>query len=326
MPANKDDEAAPSPKSVAVALLDRGADILAVDSAGRNALHHLVGGYVRETAETIKLVVERAPALVRQPDKHGITPFQFALWRLAYHQGAAVAEALVWKGLSYNPSSTAADQILLMASYIPEAELRAHIRARNPQGETPLHRLAANVHYPVVRDLFANLLRLGAGINARTEWNGESPLFWFLSSAPSGHAPVNDGRIIEVIPWELETTIETAHEQSMFDMCDEAGADWLGARNTTGETLLHAVGRTKPELQLSSSASDRPLWREDITQSEIEDRRVERDAVIMGRWRCLVEEKGLDPLAEDVNQRTALDLAVVFENRVVLDIYKQADA
>ncbi|KAK3321263.1 hypothetical protein B0T19DRAFT_487630 [Cercophora scortea] len=300
-------EAAPHPKSVAVALLDRGADILAVDSAGRNALHHLVGGYARETAETIKLVIERAPALVRQPDKHGITPFQFALWRLAYHQGAPVADPLAWKGLSHESSNTAAEQILLMASHIPEAELCSHVGAHDPLGQTPLHRLAANLRYPVVRDLFANLLRLGADINARTEWNGESPLFCFLSSAPSGN----------------ETAIETAHERSVFDMCDAAGADWLDARNTAGETLLHAVGRTKSGFnQPSGAAGDQPSWSEDFTQSQIEQRCVERDAVIMARWRYLVEEKGLDPLAEDGNQRTALDLAVAFGNQVVLDMYK----
>jgi hypothetical protein len=89
-------------------------------------------------------------------------------------------------------------------------------------------------------------------------------------------------------------------EQEQLAFYEEAGADFM-VRNNAGETLLHILA--------SSSFQGSHGGRS-------------KDDIIIARFKFLVA-KGLDPLAEDGRQRTAIDIAVACDNKGFLDFFKK---
>lgn len=88
-----------------------------------------------------------------------------------------------------------------------------------------------------------------------------------------------------------------------FTIFQEAGADFQ-ARNNNMETLLHITAK-KAQLGFGIIA-------------------VQEKEANVERFRVLVE-LGLDPLAEDINQRTALDVAAACGNEGILKLFKRGE-
>ncbi|KAE8454120.1 hypothetical protein EG329_005044 [Mollisiaceae sp. DMI_Dod_QoI] len=87
-----------------------------------------------------------------------------------------------------------------------------------------------------------------------------------------------------------------------ISLLEEAGAD-LFARNEEGEGVLHVVAKKKQNEIITHLAKSN----------------------VVDTFRFLME-KGLDPMVEDNNQRTALDVAAAYGNDAVLALFKRDKA
>ena len=127
----------------------------------------------------------------------------------------------------------------------------------------------------------------GMGINALNA-AGESPIFAFFRRQAQNLTNTHSEK-------------GTAAQKAALEFLDELGADSTVVNNA-GETLLHLVGDTNGP------------WMDD-------DETKERSTVQMvARYRWALE-RGADPIAEDRQGRTCLDLAAVKGNQALLDLY-----
>lgn len=164
-------------------------------------------------------------------------------------------------------------------------ELGANPLQPDPNGNTALHHLAE--HLDKTQAHFKRFLEAGIDINSRNN-QGDTPLFKFIESGV-----VASGSYCDDDSYEEEDDLTRA----IFDLFDEAGADFF-AQNNAGSSLLHVLA--------SKKVSD---WRAEKSSHNV----VRRFQILMDR--------GLDPLAEDARQRTSLDVAVVCGSDHIMNLF-----
>lgn len=328
----------------ATKLIELEADLSARDSEGKNALHHIFESHapneICKHNEMVKLMLSKGPELVHEEDFKGNLPINYVQPGFCNPRIGFLRQA---------PCKDIVD-ILLDAGSDP-----LHPDA---DGNFPIHFLG---HRPK-HALFQRFLDMGVPIDIRNTKNGNTPLFNWFSSEPSaldrprvglqnigvfgagftstafartshpstlypfpatvlpgtatpsvGFPNTNFQRPFLAQPVLASTGFPVAppqqpvdrtkledFEQEQLAFYEEAGADFM-VRNNAGETLLHILASS------SFQGSHGGRSKDDIT---------------IARFKFLVA-KGLDPLAEDGRQRTAIDIAVACDNKGFLDFFKK---
>ncbi|KAI0869925.1 ankyrin repeat-containing domain protein [Hypoxylon argillaceum] len=269
----------PHPQT-ALALLERGAVVDALDDTGRSALHWLCTfedepfGVVH--ADLLAKLVAVKPSLIHIADRAGYKPLHLALQS---NQMVAM-QYLIEKGA--DPSEP------------------------DPNGNTALHHCARLIigRKPAAAEaalFFKGLLERGLEINARNH-RGETPLHIFMATGWKSQDKWKDE-----VRWEGQLYIKSecgpedlvGHDSGeIWDMFNSLNADWK-TRDNEGSGLLHVIAARKIECTGST-------WER--------NQRGDREKTFMK----LMQEIGLDPRLEDAQLRTPIDIAVGRENRVAL--------
>lgn len=268
-----------------IRLLDLGVDITAVDSEGRNALHHLLDNLGIKQDVILQFLSRPAcKPLLSQKDNKDFTPLHYAL-RLLRPQACEALINLGCDTLAPDPNGATA------LHHIASQALQIYHRSSSNSYSS--HDLPASFFTDCVR-LWTTYVSLGlAGpdaINAR-DGNGDPPLFAYLSS------PQRDYR------WNDPDKDKNCHVENFplfFGRGDgngDGGRDTdVFARNKEGETALHIIAK-----------------RADAVRSN------------MGHNAELFEffmmKLGLDPLAEDERGRSALDVAAACGSEKILQLF-----
>ncbi|KAF5576941.1 ankyrin repeats (3 copies) domain-containing protein [Fusarium pseudoanthophilum] len=229
-------------ESLIEVFLRLGADPLAVDDQGKNALHHLLVEASNNrysglpiVRRSLRIISSRYQSLVDQPDHHGTYPLHAALRRMRLHPLAesrypvAMAEPL------------GCVQDLIRAGADP--------RAKDRKGNTALHYLAdddltAIWHGTEKRQLFYDLLKIAFydDINMRNN-AGKTVAELILDD----NGCMDDDK---AGTFHLANTDEDRDFRSWLDVdtevleaLDEAGYDWKAKTSESGN-LLHIVARS----------------------------------------------------------------------------------
>ncbi|KAF4447823.1 hypothetical protein F53441_8689 [Fusarium austroafricanum] len=268
-------------------LIERGADVYARDTSGRNVLHlsldhhrHMRDDFSM-SPEFLKSLVALAPDLLHQTDNEGRTPLHCA----ADGRGDSAEEV----------------EMLLNAG--------ADVCSQAENGDTPLHLLFKGTWYLVaheartvldestdrVLDLF---LSKRADINARNK-AGETPVFNYFreGTVEAGSEAYIKKRKRNAGGYFGQVEGVVANEAILWQLMELLGVKWT-VENAKGQSLLHVV-----------AGNDSKCGR-----GETQSRRLRRFQFLM--------EKGLDALEEDVEHRTALDVAAANEAEDILALFK----
>ncbi|KAL6835448.1 ankyrin repeat-containing domain protein [Trichoderma camerunense] len=325
----------------AMRLVELGADLSARDSEGKNALHHIFESHepngICKHNEVVKLMLSKRPELIHEEDSKGNLPINYVQPGLCGPHSGFYQQA---------PCKGIVD-ILLDAGSDP-----LHPDA---DGNFPIHFLG---HRPK-HALFQRFLDMGVPIDIHNTKNGNTPLFNWFSSEPSAfdapqsshfgvfNAPFSSTPLTRPVPRPVypfptrvlpgtatpsmsfpNTNFQNAFlpqqllvrtgfpvappqqpvdktkledfEQEQLAIYEKAGADFM-VRNNAGETLLHTLASSSFQHGYGAKS---------------------KDDIITARLKFLVS-KGLDPLAEDERQRTAIDVAVACDNKGFLDFFKK---
>ncbi|PNP86364.1 hypothetical protein FNYG_00317 [Fusarium nygamai] len=273
-------------------LIDRGADLYARDNLDRTILH--IGPSLLSEKSLFDEIMALAPELLDQVNKVGRTPLHYALDdrdRFGYLGRIERAQAFA--------------QMLIAAG--------ASVRAKDENGDTPLHLLLQRKWYLLVYEdgsevwegpvypTMELLLSKGADINARNEM-GETPIFAFFRE---GDLHVDMTRVYPdkcfghcscIHHSEVERQAMEEKRPVLWALFEKVGVDWT-AVNAKGQSLLHVV----------ASRGGRGCC---FT-------RLERFNHLMG--------KGLDPLVEDQEHRTALDIAAASGAHEIMELFKSKE-
>ncbi|CAG9990794.1 unnamed protein product [Clonostachys byssicola] len=294
---------------VAEVLLERGASVTARDNQKKNALHHLCSHFcfmtdrvygdigtkdMAKQREFLTRLIQLAPDLLFQVDKHGRTPLLCALGQAG--RGRDLGEGI--------------DALL---------EHGADVTAPNTEsGETPLHLLFGGRWQIDAKrgddvaavcgrrqELLHKFLARGADINAKDR-AGETPAFRFMRKgivkvkvpgsqvdrSLRGEAYFAAEDLIDKRKGEAAVRLQGL----VLDLFSQVGVDWTHL-STRGQSLLHvAAGRG-------------------------EDARYHEGGGL-GRFRYLMG-KGLDVLAEDDQHRSALDFAAASGAEDILEYVRR---
>ncbi|KAF5973798.1 hypothetical protein FBULB1_8098 [Fusarium bulbicola] len=254
-------------------LIDRGADLRCGDDFGRNILHLISADDFG--IDLVQHVIATVPYLQYQYDVNGKTLLHYAIDCQKPGNPRDEVNLLVCAGVDVT---------------IPDAN-----------GDTPLHILFKRpfllvadycgdaVWQGFIKNTIDLLLSQGADINARSK-AGETPAFTYFRMSSFkvdlSWAKLDEERHTLSKKWggdrwkvnkELEEQIMEETEPKIWALFDNMGLDW-SVLNVEGESLLHVI--TGPE---------RPF------------KKVTRFQFLVG--------KGLDPMAEDMQGQTALDIA-----------------
>ncbi|RGP79318.1 ankyrin repeat-containing domain [Fusarium longipes] len=280
------------------ALIERGADIYATDSFNKTILHQSPDFYdlddkTRNHMDFIKIVTARDPRILRRVDKDGRTPIHYAMCR--------------------NPPW---EEIELMMNE------GAKMYAKDVNGETGLHTLFKQewnlivdgdnktyVDESIARlvDMFLNN---GVDINARNAV-GDPPVFGYFREGTL-RATTRRGEELRKrkdVPREEMTTFEEEknhvenmekdisleQEKALWTFFDLLRVEWT-VLNDKRQSLLHLVAARRAE---DKDSKTRKLRRFEFLLS-----------------------KGLDPLGENIEHRTALDIAAANNAEEILALFK----
>lgn len=216
----------------AIKILDHKANLTAIDSEGRSALHHFLDNADAEQEHILVfLKYEASKRLLKQRDGKGFTPLHCALRTLR----PAVCKALMTMGadlLEPDPNGSTALHHIAAQCLQFHAPIR---RSRNLQEHPP-------EYYEGCVQLFQTFLTLGGDINARDN-AGSPPLFSYLTSPPKDDYRDKDP----------DSCCHTIVLDKFF-----ANADFHG-RNYDGETALHVIARREVTCH-TKSKHDRRLF------------------------------------------------------------------
>lgn len=244
--------------------ISHGANLLAVDNYGRNALHQLFISFHREAKVQppifeagLKYLVANCPSLVNQPDYAGFYPLHLAIRRMGVYIKAE--DSLIPTAI-YR-LETAVDDLL---------DGGADPLARDSRGNTVLHYLAAcklgeNDKIGMgneQRRLLRVFLSRGVDPKVRNQ-DGNSALELFFRTGP--------------VPMMKEAACYDAVGEEIIGAFEQAGCD-LMETTPDGQTLLHLVA-----------------------------------ALVSVRafpWFKILQGKGLDPMAQDKEGNTPIDIAM----------------
>lgn len=271
-----------APNTLLDLFINRGANLLAVDNEGKNAIHQLLDAYdtcIRPPIirRSLRTILAKHPTVANQPDYAGIYPLHAALRRLWRYDPDRY-------GHQNDHDHTQTESViedLLAGGADP------HVRDR--RGNTALHYLASNTladrrFKEDARRLFHLFIERGVDVNARNK-AGRSALEMLLDSSGWGLTGT-------VITDERDRTVfeeEKAIDTELFNLLDSAGVHWTD-RDSAGNTALHLVARH---------------W-------------ISRNAP---RAEFLIS-RGVDPMLKDREGRTAGDIASVTENDVMLKFFQ----
>lgn len=221
----------------------KGANMLAVDARGKNALHHLFEAHDDENnrvrapiiRKSLKYVLKHFPSLINQPDHQGMLPLCSALQRLRRY-------------IDKIPRSQGDASLSIVG-----AELEAVVQdmldagadplARDILGNTALHYLAAcgladEYWVESRRELFKIFLGHHVDINARNH-AGQSALEIMLMDGNDTEEREKESSSSR----ELRETMRSRDvDVEVFTYFDEAGVRWH-ERNANGQNLLHHVAK-----------------------------------------------------------------------------------
>ncbi|KAI1847609.1 hypothetical protein JX266_006461 [Neoarthrinium moseri] len=185
--------------------LSRGANPLARDSRGRNALHQMLYGQgsTKHFISSLNYMASNYPELVDQTDSLGNSPLLIALH--AAESNVTAAEALINAG--------------------------ADVLAVDNDGNTALHILCRKCPRDMRRDLLQTLLARGLDVNTRNK-KGQTPLFEFYGS------PVGDPD--HLMQYYRIDCIKA--EKEVLEIFDTAGADFAMV-DEEGRGLLHVAAK-----------------------------------------------------------------------------------
>ncbi|KAJ4361759.1 hypothetical protein N0V83_010699 [Neocucurbitaria cava] len=258
-------------------LLSRGADPLAIDSAGRSVLHHMFVNNKRthnndRDLASLMHVVNQYPSLLNKPDNFGNTALHMALKYAVLRCDTAPAEALLDAG---------ADPTIV-----------------NNDGDGCLHILSFRVYGSArIRSLLARLLEQGLNINERNLCS-ETPIFNLNKHLPS----------TAIGNPTSEESMSAADAISLFET---AGAD-LFAKDHQGRSLLHVAAKETVE----------PPRKDDRFAHIFNTQTKPPVEPSIVRFEVLLQ-KGLDPMLEDIQKRTALDVSAAFGKESVLKLFEK---
>ncbi|KAF7551279.1 hypothetical protein G7Z17_g5140 [Cylindrodendrum hubeiense] len=254
-----------------VPLLERGADPTAVDSSGRNALHHLLGSELsfkdRLTAlENLETVI---PTLVSQADSFGYYPL---------HYGLSSFGVTLTGSVPISPGTPIWIEYLLSHG--------ADVAVVDGAGNNMLHYLASRLTelsnvlaVEHTMSLFKRITESGVDVNARNK-AGQAPIHFLFSDYDQGRSRMRKS-------WDIDWQ---RFDESGFDrvmaMLDDLGVDWQ-ARDAKGRTVLHFMPSRRAYIFKQTMARE------------------------------------VDPLAEDAEGRTSLDMAASCGNKEVLAMFQR---
>ncbi|KAH8807526.1 ankyrin repeat-containing domain protein [Xylogone sp. PMI_703] len=197
-----------------------GADHLAVDNDGRNALHHLLDNPNMEEEAIIQfLAYDSAKILLHQKDKNGFTPLNYALRIL---RPTAVTALLAMGADLLCPDPTGATAAHHIAAQC--------LNSRPPSRRSPAYRDYKPEFYTGLLTLWKRYFTLGGSINACDD-KGSPPLFSYLSSSPRDHYKTPKGSCFHL---EMFNTYFSEELTGNIDFL---------AKNNSGENALHIIAR-----------------------------------------------------------------------------------
>jgi hypothetical protein len=277
------------PKATApfIRTLEFGANPLALDNDGQNALHLLLNNPEMEEEAIIQFLAHDAnKTLLHQRDGNSFTPLNCALRLLR----PGVVKVLISMGVDFLSS--------------------------DPTGATALHRIAAqclcvrprlgrNVcfieykpeHYTNALALWKKFLLLGGSINVRDN-KGAPPLFYYLSSAER-----DDYNAPEDYCCHFENFATYFSEEVVKDLDFQA-------KNGNGENALHVIARRDKR------------GRRIRGKKQEHDHEPTHDKEL---YQFFVR-KGLSPLEEDGKGRSSLDVAAACEQKGILELFQYGKA
>ncbi|KAF5584432.1 ankyrin [Fusarium pseudocircinatum] len=270
-------------------LIDRGADLYARDNFDRNILH--IGSTLLSKKDLFDNIMALAPELLDQVDKGGRTPLHHVL---GYRNKSGYLESLERVEMFV--------QMLIAAG--------ANVCAKDENGDTPLHLLLqrkwnlladeddSEVWQGPIYPITELLLSKGADINARNE-TGETPIFSFFREGDLGvdmsKVHPDKGLNQSVCKYHPQSKRQTIEERRpvLWSFLEKWGVEWT-ALDAKGQSLIHVVASRKAQPSCFT--------------------RLERFKLLMSR--------GLDPLVEDREHRTALDVAVANGAHEIMELFQ----
>jgi ankyrin repeat protein len=177
------------------------------------------------------------------------------------------------------------------------ADLGADLLEPDPDGNTALHFLAPKMvgektSAAAAQAEFKLLLAQGLNINARNN-KGETPLFLGISAEWSGTRPINTSHPT----YALENDVSPS---DVLDLYIGRGADIFTA-DCEGKTLLHAAAGRR--IEDPDSNTDQIKHMENVFKK--------------------LMDMGLDPRVEDLQMRTAIDMAVARGRKGIVDFFAE---
>ncbi|KAK0123054.1 hypothetical protein ONS96_010063 [Cadophora gregata f. sp. sojae] len=212
------------PKAIAPLqlLLEAGADPVAIDNEGRNALHHLLDNATIEEQTVVNFIqLPAAEILIHRKDNQGYSPFHRAM--LTFRPN--ICDALLDLGADlYEPDPTGATALHVIATQCLEFI---------DEGSPNYHDLKPSFYpdyHPGLLRVWNRYLTEGGSINVRDR-NENTPLHVYLTAAA---------------PWSRyeDVCYHVEHFDEYFGGKNQEKVDWC-ARNGEEENALHVIAKER---------------------------------------------------------------------------------